>query len=264
MWRCLRSGFHTGSWEIQAFCIFLDHAAGAKDWCNCCDCFLDSGDPPAWNPIWPIIIQRTHLVFENMIQMLRVVPILFILIGILAFFANRPTIAPVIGFWPPAIEDRAVDDTIQAGLLAAGAAGLVWATGCVQPDIDAMNEIACNAHVVFFEEHNPARKAILLRHLIDLLNEDLAWMIGGMGLAGKHNLDWAIAAIDDIPQPISIAEQQCGPFVGRKATRKPNRQGILIEQWPGNRWRVQACMALERPLASECNQFFLELVPNRP
>ena len=116
-----------------------------------------------WDAILAALVeQRHHLVLENVIELLRVVPILLVLVGILALLTDRPTIAAVVGLGPPAIQDANVGGAVQAGLLAAGAAGFVGPARRVQPDIHALDEPAGDIHIVLLEEQDLAGEARLL------------------------------------------------------------------------------------------------------
>ena len=68
----------------------------------------------------------------------------------------------------------------------------------------------------------------------DLLDERLAGLVLGMGLAGIENLQ-AAGLGGDLQQPLGIGEQQVGALVGGGAAGKAQREHLGIEHQAGAR-----------------------------
>ena len=70
--------------------------------------------------------------------------------------ADGKAVAAVKGLGPPAIQNRAVQPTVEHHFLAARTRRLKWPAGVVQPDVDALNQVAADIDVVVFDEDDPA------------------------------------------------------------------------------------------------------------
>ena len=70
-----------------------------------------------------------------------------------------------------------------------------------------------------------------VRH--DLADHLLALIVGGMGLAGEHELDWADRVQEQTLEALALGQEQVGSLVGGKAAGETNGQGVGVEQLVG-------------------------------
>ena len=130
---------------------------------------------------------------------------------------------------------------------------------------DTMDEPAGDAHIILFDEQNLASKARLKRHLVDLLDEQLARIISWMGFSGKDDLHGPRRVVENRLEPLGIFEQQRGALVGGKAPREANRKGVGVERVIcRNRRHAEARIALAQPVAGVGDQIGLELFARFP
>ena len=85
-------------------------------------------------------------------------------------------------------------------------------------------------HVVIGKEHHAAVRARAARECDDPLDQLLAALVGGMGLAREHDLERTLGIREQARQPLGVAEEQIGALVGREAPREADRQGVWIER----------------------------------
>ena len=116
-----------------------------------------------------MIKKGNHLVREHIVQRFDVA-LLHFLGGrvIIDFTADRPTVFPVIRLKPPAVEDAAMQSSIDSNFLSARAAGFKGAAGCIEPNITSGNKMASDIHVVIFQEDHFTVKRRLAGHLYNL------------------------------------------------------------------------------------------------
>src|SRR5215469_15577304 len=91
--------------------------------------------------------------------------------------ADREAVQPVVGFGPPAIEDRTVQAAVKHDFLSAGTRGLERTTRRVQPDINALHEVSPDVDVVVLDKENLAGEAWIAHQAGDLLQDVLAGTI---------------------------------------------------------------------------------------
>ena len=130
----------------------------------------------------------------------------------------------VVALVPPAVEDGAVDDAVHGGLHAARARSLERAARVVEPDVDALDEVARDADVVVLEDEDALRELGRAAAREDVLDHALAGPVGGMRLAGKDDLDRPLLVEQDARQALLVAEDQVGALVRREAAREADRQ----------------------------------------
>ena len=63
----------------------------------------------------------------------------------------------------------------------------------VEPDVDALHQVAGDVDVVVFDEDDAAGEARIVAQVGDLLDQLLAGLVGRMGLAGEDELHGAVA-----------------------------------------------------------------------
>ena len=90
------------------------------------------------------------------------------------------------------------------------------------------------------------------------LDKPFPRLIFGMRLAGEDQLNRTLRIVQQLRQPIAIAEDQRRPFVGGKAAAKADRQDGRIEEIPRRfdhlvRLAPPAALAADAA-ADECQQ----------
>ena len=63
-----------------------------------------------------------------------------------------------------------------------------------------------------------------------LTDQFLSWFVGRMRLAGEQDLHRSVRVLQNRPQPVEIAEQEVGPFVGGEPAREPDGQRFGVEK----------------------------------
>ena len=85
-------------------------------------------------------------------------------------------------------------------------------------------------HIIILEKRNPSLESRIARRAIDLLEQLLAGHVGGMRLAGEHELDRARAVGENSNQPLDVVKDEIRTLVRREAPREPDRQDVGIEK----------------------------------
>src|ERR1019366_7112097 len=124
-----------------------------------------------------------------------------LLVGVLFAVADGPAAGYFVGFVEPAIQDAQVQHAVDAGLHAAGAAGLLAALRSVQPQIHTLHHFARDLHVVVFDEDHVLPQIPVARKLHDIADEILAFVIARVRLAGDHDLHRHILVAEDALDP---------------------------------------------------------------
>jgi len=121
---------------------------------------------------------------------------------------------------------------IESSLLPACTAGFHGGARGVQPDVHSLDQKLRGVHIVVLEEGNVAPEPRIFAKTVHLVDEMPTWLVRGMGLAGKYNLNGTPAVLEKVPEPFQIAEQERGAFVGRESPREADREGFRIQQGP--------------------------------
>ena len=101
--------------------------------------------------------------------------------------SDREAVQAVVGFRPPAVENGEIQAAVQDHLLPAGARGLERTPRIVQPDIDALHEVAADVDVVVLDEDEFVGKLPVAHQLRDLLQHAFAGLVRGCALPAKTN-----------------------------------------------------------------------------
>ena len=102
---------------------------------------------------------------------------------------------PVVGLGPPAVEDREVEAAVEHHLLPAGARRLERAARIVEPDVDALHQVAADVDVVVLDEHDARRRtAARDRAARSRCSSSLPGWSSRVRLAGEDELDRACAS----------------------------------------------------------------------
>ncbi len=155
---------------------------------------------------------------------------------------------------PPAVEDRQVQRAVHRGLHARRPGRLARALGRVQPDVAAGDERARERHVVVGQEEDAAFQLRALRRARDGPEEFLSGLVARMRLAGEEDLHGAPDLVEQVLEPLGLAEEQRRALVGREAAREADRQRARIEGARGLRDllvpRALAALLLDELLAA--------------
>ena len=163
---------------------------------------------------------------EHAVEVFAVAGVVDVHVGVGAAFADGEAVEAVVGLGPPAIEDGEVEAAVEHDFLAAGAGGFERAAGIVEPDVDALNEVAADVDVVVLDEDELVGEVGVAHHLGDLLEDALAGLVMRMGLAGEEELHRALGVVDHGGEALDVVEQQVGALVGGEAAGEADGEGV--------------------------------------
>src|SRR5260370_17413196 len=104
----------------------------------------------------------------------------------LALFTDCPAVLTVISLCPPAVENTTVWLPVQRGFLAAGAAGLVWADGIVEPQVYPGDQVARHIYIVVFQENDLTPELASTSEPVDLLPQRFTSLLPTQSLPPHH------------------------------------------------------------------------------
>ena len=90
-----------------------------------------------------------------------------------------------------------------------------------------------------------AAEAVVLGEGVDLVDEVLAVLVGGVGLAGEDDLDRPPRIVHQPLEAFQVTEQERRAFVGGEASGEPDRQGFRVEQRTGGQNLRRIHLALD-------------------
>ena len=163
---------------------------------------------------------------ENAVEVFAVAGVVHIHVGVGAAGADGEAVEAVVGLGPPAIEHGEVEAAVEHHFLAAGAGGFQGTARIVEPDVDALDEVAADVDVVVLDEDELVGEVGVAHHLGDLLQHALAGLVVRMGLAGKEELHGALGIVDHGGQPLDVGQQQVGALVGGEAAGEADGQRV--------------------------------------
>ena len=143
--------------------------------------------------------------------------------------ADGPAVGARPALVPPAVEDGDIDDAVDGRLHAARPRGLERPARVVEPDIDALHEVAGDAHVVVLEDEGTPASLGAWRALEDVADDPLARAVGRVRLAGEDDLDGPLLVPQQARQALLVAEQQRGALVGREPAGEADGQDVRVE-----------------------------------
>src|ERR1019366_1205333 len=200
---------------VQLGHVLVDHAAAIEGGGDVGERLLDAAHPFAGCLIAAFVEHGDDFVFEQRVDGASVECVLIVGVGLA--FSDGPAAGGFVGFVEPAVEDAEIEDAVDGGFHAAGAASLLAAAGIVEPDVDALDEFAGDLHVVVFHEDDVLPEIGIARKLHHLAYVGFARLIFGMGFAGDHDLHRHIGIQQDFLQALDVAEEQGGALVGGEA-----------------------------------------------
>ncbi len=159
-------------------------------------------------------------------------------------------------------------DSVHGSLLSRGAGSLLRTGRSIHPNIHALNQPFGEGNVIAGQENDLADEAILLGYLDDLLDEILPCLVGGMGLAGKEELNRTLRIVHDRVQPVQIAEEQRRSLVGGEPPSETDGQYVIAQVvLDGDdlaRRVVVAKSGIADPFLHDPDQACLQGFPDRP
>jgi hypothetical protein len=114
----------------------------------------------------------------------------------------------------------------------------------VEPDVDALHEVAGDSNVVVLQHEDAAGQSWRAAAREDVLDDALARSVRGVGLAGKDDLDRALLVEDQSRQAFLVGEQQRRALVSGEAASESNCQNPRVE---GGREVLQHARRLAQP-----------------
>ena len=145
-------------------------------------------------------------------------------VGIFLASTDGPAVVAIVSFAPPSIEDRQVQSAISHHLHATGTGCLQRTSGIIQPDIDTLDQMPTNVHVVVFEEDDTPTKLRSSSNLNHAGDQFLAALIFGMCLPGENELDWPLLVVQQSSYTLNIPEDQITSFVCCEPAGESNGQ----------------------------------------
>src|SRR6185295_4838699 len=94
-------------------------------------------------------------------------------------------------------ENAEVESAVAADLHAAGAGRLQRTARIIQPDVDALDEIACDVDVVVLDEDDAAAILGTARDVVNLGDQFLAAVVARVCLSREDDLHRAVLVVDD-------------------------------------------------------------------
>ena len=85
-------------------------------------------------------------------------------------------------------------------------------------------------HVVVFEERDPPSQCMIIANPEHLMDEVSARLIGGMRFSGEDDLNRTPMIVQQVLEPLEVAEQECRAFIRSEASGKPDGQGLRIQE----------------------------------
>ena len=193
-----------------------------------------------------LIEERNELVAENAVEVFAVAAVVEVQVGVDAALADGEAVEAVVGLGPPAIEHGEIEAAVENHLLPAGAGGFERTARIVEPDIDALDQMAADVDVVILHEDEFVAELGVAHHLGDLLEDALARLVVGMGLAGEEELHGALGIVDHGGEALHVGEQQVGALVGGEAAGEADGERIGREHF------AEACSSFGRLAAALC------------
>src|SRR5581483_10514849 len=179
--------------HIEARRVILYHAFHAEFGSAGANGLFHQRNPGMGNAIGTaFIIGWDNFMFQYGIEREAICFGLRFCIVIFAFFTNGPPIFAIETLVPPAIKNAAIGLTVERGFLSAGAAGLVWSNGIIEPEVGAGYQVTRHINVVVFQENDLTAQSVSAREAIDLFDQALAGFIGRMRFTSKDDLYWTL------------------------------------------------------------------------
>ena len=139
-----------------------------------------------------VVEARRDALLDQLVQRVRLEVVAAVVVADAVGRRDRPAVLAVVPLVPPAVEDGEVQRAVERGLHARRAARLERAQRVVQPDVHAPVEVARHRDVVVGQEGDAVAHRRVVGEAHHLLDELLAAVVGGVALAGDHDLHRAV------------------------------------------------------------------------
>ena len=207
------------------------HARCGDEWSERAPVVLHLVDPLDRDAVGVAVVeQRNDLSLEQTEQARAFALIAATDVGVVVGGGDRPAVGPVVTLVPPAVEDAAVQHSVERSLHAARATRLERPARVVEPHVAAVQHGAGDRHVVVLQEHDTTPDFELAGEQFDLADHVLAGLICGMGLAGEHELHRSVGVEQQAAETIGLRQQQGGPLVRGESAGKPDGQCLRVEE----------------------------------
>ena len=213
-----------------------------------------------------IVELRNDLLGQRLVKIGTIHAVLFLNVVRLRIRADGEAVRAVVAFAPPAVKDAEVEAAVATGFHAAGAGSFERTPRIVQPDIAAGNHLPRNVDVVVFDEHQVTGQFTVFAQVNDLLDESFAFVVAGMRLAGKYELDWPLLVVGEIHDVFELLENQRRALVGGEAPRKADGQRVGVQQMVEvDVIALGGALALDQQTAPhELNHLAPQMITQRP
>ena len=209
--------------------VVHDHALGIEARDQRLHGMLRFPDPPVRIAVAVArVVKRNHLLFEDIEQFLAFLAVAVDAVVLRSVRGDRPAVLAVVALAPPAVEHAQVDDAVDAGLFARGAARLHGIFRRVQPHVHAADELARQRQIVALEQDDLALEFRTARVLVNDLDQMLCRQVVRMRLAGDDQQHAAFGVVEQARQAHRIGEQQRGALVGGEAARETDCENVGI------------------------------------
>ena len=218
-------------WQVEPLGVFAEHPRRRELPQRGRHRAAHDREPVGWDVVRVAgVVARDDLLLEDPVEVLRVGPVLGGFVGVGLATADGPAVVVGEALVPPAVEDADVRDAVLGRLHPGRARRLQRSSRVVEPDIDPLDEVAPDSHVVVLEDEDPAAHLRRARDLEDLLDDLLSRAVGGVRLAGEDHLERALGVPEHPGQPVDVGEQQSRPLVGREPAGEPDGQDRRVER----------------------------------
>ena len=199
------------------------------------------------------------MILQQFIQGLRFFLVAPVIVERFGHRLDRPAVAAVVAFVPPAVGHRQVEHAVQTGLHARGAARFERVDRIVEPDIHARYQPAREPQIIVLDQQDAAFECRPARHLVDAPDQILPGHVGRVGLAGEQEQYRPLVVADQSLEPVDVLEQQRRPLVGGEPAGETDREHVRIGRIGEGEQAIEVGF---RPVVAEV--LFRHAVANQP
>ncbi len=175
------------------------------------------------------VVFRCDLLLDGVVDHLGVEFVLIALVGEGALHGQGPSGTLLVALDPPAVEHGELHHAVHHALLARRARSLQRTGRGVHPDVDALNHLAGQVHVVVLQEEYLAHELRHGRYLHNALDEILTGLVVRVSLAGEDELHGALFVVHDLRQTVEVREEQVGALVGGEAAGEADGEDVGLD-----------------------------------
>ena len=221
-----------GRRQVETLGILANHAVGVEGRTDGSHGSFHASDPLVRKPVGVAVVeQRNDLFLQDSVDGPGFDSVLIVEIFVQFASADSPAGVGLVSLSPPAINGAHVYDAVGGGLHPAGAAGLAGAKRGIEPYVCSLKQVAGHGHIVVFNEDHASSKLLLPAETNHLLDQLLAWVVLGMRFSCEDDLNGAGLVVQYPGQPIWIAQDQGGAFVGGEPAAESDGQGFRVQHF---------------------------------